>query len=117
MKSFTRIALSILVISVLLSCGSSDSNNNNQDTTAQQTPSATVAATPLPADIEKKFGKIINEYQKKISTGFSGTFQADTRHGGKGPEEAVFDADKFDAYMIKKGFSKIPTLCLIIVAK
>ena len=104
-----KTALPVLIAIVLMSCGSGeDAGNKSEDIAPDQNQPVKPAEVPVPADVDKKFTKIINEYQQKISNDFWSDFQSTTRRGGKGTTEVTFDATAFDKYMKKKGFSLIP---------
>ncbi len=104
-----KTTLPVFIVIVLMSCGSGENaDNKNQDTVSDQSQPVKPAEVPPPADIDKKFTKIINEYQKKIANDFWSDFQSTTRRGGKGTTEVTFDATALDKYMKKKGFSLIP---------
>lgn len=104
-----KATLAAFIAIVMLSCGSGDSTGSeNKDTTTAPTPAASTAEAPVPADIEAKFVKIMDEYQHKISHDFWSEFQSTTRRGEDGTTETTFDATAFENFMTKKGFVKVP---------
>lgn len=100
-------ALSAILTFTIISCRSSEIDNNTQQADKQETPAAAVEDT-IPSEIDKKFEKIMDEYQGRISNNFWSDRHAKGRHLGGQPKEIIFDLDTFDAFMNKRRFSKVP---------
>ncbi|WP_149699439.1 hypothetical protein [Chitinophaga sp. CF418] len=100
-------ALSAILTLAMLSCSSSEINNNNQQAASQEA-LVVEAGDTIPSEIDKKFEKIMDEYQGKISNNFWSDRYAKGRHLGGHPQEIIFNLDTFDAFMAKERFSKVP---------
>ena len=94
-----RLMLSCLFVIFLASgCSDDASDATSENTATSQTPAPPSNPAPIPADIDRKFNKIMDDFEKKISNDF----------WLKGEYETTFYMNKYDAYMKKKGFAAIP---------
>jgi hypothetical protein len=107
--SMKKVTFPALIFTLLMSCGSEETaNSQNPGSAAKEEQAAKVVETPIPPDIEKKFLKIMDDFEKKIKKDFWTDFTSTTRRGGEGTTETTFDATAFADYMKKKGFSLVP---------
>jgi hypothetical protein len=95
-----RLLLTCLLI-LFFAAGCSDDTSpdaTSENTEASQAQAPQTNSVPVPADIDKKFNKIMDEYEKKISNNF----------WSKEEYQTTFHMNKYDNFMKKKGFTEIP---------
>jgi hypothetical protein len=104
------IATCLILLTLASGCSDSASNTTteNKGTSADTTQAPKISETPIPADIDKQFNKIMDEFEHKISNGFWTDFTSTTRRGGKGTTEKTFDQNAYEKFMAQKGFELIP---------
>lgn len=95
-----RLMLSCLFV-LFFAAGCSDETSpgataENTETSPVQVPDTN--SISIPADIDRKFNKIMDDFEKKISNNF----------WSKGEYETTFDMNKYESFMKKKGFAEIP---------